>query len=78
MEPTTYGGDAHPIKGKCIAMCPEEEKKRRVEDKDVSEFEFYPGTKIPDEKRMVKNYRRSAAGEMPKPDDVRLPSALNT
>ncbi|KAB2576985.1 SAC3 family protein 1 [Lasiodiplodia theobromae] len=70
--------DAITIVGTCPDMCAEYERVERVVQKDVWEMELEPGTKEPSEARMIKKFRRAAAGlEEQLPSDLRPPSTLS-
>ena len=77
--------EAVKIQADCEDMCPEIERVRRIVENDIGLPEFDPSTlggdrrdRVPDEKRMVKAYKRSAAGdEKPLPSDLRTPRALS-
>nr|OQO20655.1 hypothetical protein B0A51_10662 [Rachicladosporium sp. CCFEE 5018] len=70
--------------GKCMDMCAEYERVERVVQKDIWAEETDPNTSAyttldrePDEARMVKKFRRSAAGiEEQLPSDLRPPPVL--
>ncbi|OMP89176.1 SAC3 family protein 1, partial [Diplodia seriata] len=70
--------DAITIVGTCPDMCAEYERVERVVQKDVWEMELEPGTKEPSEARMIKKFRRAAAGlEEQLPSDLRPPTTLS-
>ncbi|KAH7059108.1 SAC3/GANP/Nin1/mts3/eIF-3 p25 family-domain-containing protein, partial [Macrophomina phaseolina] len=70
--------DAITIVGTCPDMCAEWERVERMYQKDVWELEQEPGTKEPSESRMVKKFRRAAAGlEEQLPSDLRPPPTLS-
>ncbi|KAF2231928.1 hypothetical protein EV356DRAFT_451069, partial [Viridothelium virens] len=66
--------------GTCQDMCPEYERVGRIVQKDVWKEEWDPARlpeKVVDEKRMVKKFRRAAAGlEEQLPSDLRPPPIL--
>ncbi|KAF2196791.1 hypothetical protein GQ43DRAFT_476009 [Delitschia confertaspora ATCC 74209] len=72
------------IVGECEDMCPEYERLRRIVQDDVMPLECDPSTlggkrwdRVPDEARMIKKFRRSAAGVEPQiPSDLRPPRTL--
>ncbi|KAL2673332.1 SAC3/GANP/Nin1/mts3/eIF-3 p25 family-domain-containing protein [Phyllosticta citricarpa] len=69
--------DAITIVGTCQDMCGEFERAERVYQNDVWELEYEPGTTEPAEHRMVKKFRRAAAGvEEQLPSDLRPPEIL--
>ncbi|KAH0538241.1 hypothetical protein FGG08_005160 [Glutinoglossum americanum] len=77
--------DAITFRGTCLGMCPEFEKVERVVQRAVDICERVKGLRNvppdtsgkPAPERMVKEYRRSAAGnDAPLPSDVRPPLAL--
>ncbi|PSN70946.1 hypothetical protein BS50DRAFT_270160 [Corynespora cassiicola Philippines] len=71
------------IKGICEDMCPEYERVSRIAENHLRASEYTPetahgerGTRIADESRMVKRFKRSAAGdETELISDIRTPSA---
>ncbi|GME29008.1 SAC3/GANP/Nin1/mts3/eIF-3 p25 [Neofusicoccum parvum] len=70
--------DAITIVGTCPDMCAEYERVERVVQKDIWELESDPVTKEPVEHRMVKKFRRAAAGlEEQLPSDLRPPTTLS-
>lgn len=67
--------DAIPIRGICEDMCPEFERYTRINEHNVADPEKENGA--PSQKRMVKAFSRSAAGQdEPLPMDIRSPTAL--
>ncbi|QIW99584.1 hypothetical protein AMS68_005102 [Peltaster fructicola] len=79
-KPRTLAEAITPL-GTCQDMCAEFERVQRVVQKDVWKEETdpsYPATdRVPDEKRMVKKFRRAAAGiEEQLPSDLRPPHIL--
>ncbi|KAI9766786.1 MAG: hypothetical protein M1840_006261 [Geoglossum simile] len=71
--------DAITFRGTCLGMCPEFEKVERVVQRavDICEKDPPEASGRPVRERMVKEYRRSAAGnDAPLPSDVRPPLAL--
>ncbi|TPX31255.1 hypothetical protein SmJEL517_g05357 [Synchytrium microbalum] len=70
--------DAVTLIGECEDYCPEYERfERESQSGDVFRFERVPGTDITDHSRMVKRFKRSAAGDAQVlPCDVRTPAAL--
>lgn len=76
--------DAVTPRGTCPDMCPEFERLTRMAGNDVMVPEFSLDTvdlprkdRVPDESRMVKRYRRPAAGnEEALPSELRPPQVL--
>ncbi|TPX43188.1 hypothetical protein SeLEV6574_g05195 [Synchytrium endobioticum] len=70
--------DAVTLVGECEDFCPEYERwERESQSGDIFRFERVPGTEITDHSRMVKRFKRSAAGDAQVlPCDVRTPGAL--
>ncbi len=68
--------DAIDFVGTCTTMCPEFEMVEREIQKNIDTLEMNEQGK-PDPNKIVKAYRRSAAGnEQPLPSDVRTPECL--
>ncbi len=61
-----------------MTMCTEKEIGFRIESHDLSELELNPVTRQPEQARMVKKYKRAAAGQEIDPEDVRPPSVLQS
>ncbi|KAF2755820.1 hypothetical protein EJ05DRAFT_477890 [Pseudovirgaria hyperparasitica] len=69
-------GDARAPRGTCPSMCPEYERAERISNNDVWAQERDAQNK-PDETRMVKKFRRAAAGQGEAlPSDLRPPEML--
>ncbi|KAJ3372343.1 hypothetical protein HDU91_003953 [Kappamyces sp. JEL0680] len=63
--------------GECEDMCPEYEREERQSLNLLSEFEMADGSRRADPAKMVKQYKRSAAGDpTPLPCDIRPPRVL--
>lgn len=57
------------VRGTCAEMCPRSERKFRIKNNLVSSFELSNGK--PNEGQMIKEYRRSAAGQAINKDELR-------
>lgn len=77
--------DAIRMVGECVEMCSEHERTRRIYENDCPVAELDPSTlggdrkdRRPDESRMVKAFKRPAAGDNNQiPSDLRTPQTLS-